>query len=71
MEIMKESNMKKFLLVIIMSLLISSLSYADVKLPTVFSSNMVLQREIQVPVWGLGRSRRGSDGKFQRSEQHS
>ncbi|KRP29166.1 MAG: hypothetical protein ABS28_09640 [Cryomorphaceae bacterium BACL22 MAG-120619-bin32] len=52
MEITKESNMKKFLLVIIMSLLISSLSYADVKLPTVFSSNMVLQREIQVPVWG-------------------
>jgi sialate O-acetylesterase len=52
MEIMKESNMKKFLLVIIMSLLISSLSYADVKLPAVFSSNMVLQREIQVPVWG-------------------
>ena len=44
--------MKKFLLVIIMSLLISSLSYADVKLPAVFSSNMVLQREIQVPVWG-------------------
>ena len=42
----------KFSFVTILSLLISSLSYADVKLPAVFSSNMVLQREIQVPVWG-------------------
>jgi sialate O-acetylesterase len=42
----------KFLVVIILSLLISSLGYADVKLPAVFSSNMVLQREIHLPVWG-------------------
>ena len=26
--------------------------FADVKLPTLFTSNMVLQREKEVPVWG-------------------
>lgn len=42
----------KYLVFIILSLLVSSLGYADVKLPAVFSSNMVLQREIHIPVWG-------------------
>jgi len=44
--------MKKFLLVIVSLLLITSLVYADVRLPAVFSSNMVLQREKEIAVWG-------------------
>ena len=27
-------------------------SHANVELPLIFSSNMVLQREIEVPIWG-------------------
>lgn len=34
------------------SLIVGSSAQADVKLPRVFSSNMVLQREMKVPVWG-------------------
>ena len=38
---------------IILTLLISCISlYAEIKLPALFSDGMVLQRDIQVPVWG-------------------
>jgi sialate O-acetylesterase len=52
MKIGKRPNMRRFLLVIVLSLPISSFSYADVRMPSVFGSNMVLQRDMKVPVWG-------------------
>ncbi|MDD9972828.1 MAG: sialate O-acetylesterase, partial [Candidatus Poribacteria bacterium] len=33
-------------------LLIGSIAYAEVTLPRVFGSNMVLQRNMQAPIWG-------------------
>jgi sialate O-acetylesterase len=44
--------MKKLLFVGIVSLLISSLSHADVQLPAVVGNNMVLQRDMVLPIWG-------------------
>lgn len=43
------------ILIIIIHLIIDN-SFADVKLPKVFSDNMVLQREMEVPVWGWADS---------------
>jgi len=37
---------------IIMLLLSSSMAFAGVRLPAIFGDNMVLQRNIRVPVWG-------------------
>ena len=39
----------------ILSLTITSITLADVRLPTLFSEGMVLQRNIEVPVWGWSR----------------
>lgn len=40
------------LLILLTFWLTPSVAKADVELPTIFSSNMVLQRELAVPVWG-------------------
>lgn len=74
--------MKTKILIILTSvftLLIYSPVKADVKLPRIFSSNMVLQKGIEIPVWGWAnkgeqvtvtfngksvRSKTGSDGKW-------
>ena len=39
-------------------LLIGSLAYSGVTLPRVFGSNMVLQRDMQAPIWGSASLRR-------------
>jgi sialate O-acetylesterase len=41
-----------FLLIGVLALGLSSLGWADVSVPTLFSNYMVLQRDILVPVWG-------------------
>ena len=43
--------MKKYLLSVL-GLCVTILSFADVKLPQIFSNNMVLQRNILLPIWG-------------------
>lgn len=49
--------MKKIVLLITIVLL-SAISYADIKLDSLFSDNIVLQRGMEVPVWG-----RADDGE--------
>ena len=44
--------MKKCVLLLLVLCLFSSVSFSEVSLPRVFSDHMVLQREMQVPVWG-------------------
>ena len=46
-------NNKKYLLIgIIFIFVFITTSHADVKLPFIFANNMVLQRGIEIPVWG-------------------
>lgn len=42
----------KTTLLYLISLLLSSLTHAEVKLSTVFGDGMILQREMPVPIWG-------------------
>ena len=45
--------MKQFKIVYFFLLILSfHLNYADVSMPYIFSSNMVLQRGMEIPVWG-------------------
>jgi sialate O-acetylesterase len=44
--------MKRFYVILLINFLAGGLLNANVKLPAVFSNNMVLQREMRVPVWG-------------------
>ncbi|MYF56949.1 hypothetical protein F4083_10490 [Candidatus Poribacteria bacterium] len=45
--------MKLGLIILISALLMShSFAFAEVKLPRIFGDNMVLQREMPVPIWG-------------------
>lgn len=46
--------MKLVLLVLIGSMLMftSTISFAEVKLPSIFGNNMVMQRDMPVPIWG-------------------
>jgi sialate O-acetylesterase len=45
-------TIKAILLIVVFSLFFLNQSIADVKLPRIFSSNMVLQKGIEIPVWG-------------------
>ncbi len=45
--------MRKYVFSFILCCLLFSVSAADVRLPAVFSDNMVLQRQMPVPVWGF------------------
>ena len=51
----RTTPLTRFLLVLI-SGLTPSLSHADVTLPSIFSDNMVLQRELDLPIWGTAGS---------------
>lgn len=44
--------MKKFTIILFFLGLAVNLAIADVRLPKVFSDNMVLQRDMRVPIWG-------------------
>ncbi|MGM0408718.1 MAG: sialate O-acetylesterase, partial [Bacteroidota bacterium] len=44
------------ILILIFGILISFTSKAEVTLPKIFSSNMVLQQGIEIPVWGRADS---------------
>jgi len=44
--------MKRTYFILLMNFLVSGLTRGDVKLPLIFNDNMVLQREMRVPVWG-------------------
>jgi len=44
--------MKKLSVISIILLLITGNGFANIKLPAIFSDNMVLQQEMDVPVWG-------------------
>ena len=80
---MKLSDMKLseyfFIIILLLSVGINKKSRADVKLPGIFGSNMVLQEGTKIPVWGwaspgerisvtfngaVQRIRAGSDGKW-------
>ena len=41
--------------VIIIVLIFSQTSSAQMSMPAIFSNNMVLQREINIPVWGTAK----------------
>ena len=45
-------TLKAFLLLVLISFLSFSNVNAEVKIPRIFSSNMVLQQGIEIPVWG-------------------
>lgn len=45
-------NRSHFYLLLFLSLIITSVSYAEVKLPAIVSSNMVLQRNTSITLWG-------------------
>jgi len=49
---MKKSITKLFFFLILAGLLITSTSYAEIKLPAIVSSNMVLQRNTTITIWG-------------------
>ena len=70
---------KVFLLLALISFLSFSFVNAEIKLPRIFSSNMVLQQGIEIPVWGWAdkgeqitvtfdrstvRTKTGADGKW-------
>ncbi len=42
----------KKLFIVTCAVVFSSMAFAEVKVPNIFSNNMVLQRELPVPVWG-------------------
>ncbi|NOY37294.1 MAG: sialate O-acetylesterase [Chlorobi bacterium] len=44
--------MKKLLVLSIILSIHVCIAFADIRLPELFSNNMILQREMQVPVWG-------------------
>ena len=46
--------MNKYQLPFLFCLLFSSLIHAKIKLPNIIGSNMVLQRDLPVPIWGSG-----------------
>lgn len=46
----------KTIMFLILLLWASADTWAEVSLPKIFSSNMVLQREIDIPVWGTADS---------------
>jgi len=46
--------MKNLIGVYLFSILITSFSWAAIELPNVIGSNMVLQRDLAVPIWGWG-----------------
>ena len=44
--------MKKTSILFLFFFICTGIVYADVRLPAIFSDNMILQREMKVPVWG-------------------
>ena len=60
--------MKNSIGVYIFSLFITSFSWAAIELPNVIGSNMVLQRDLPVPIWGWGEPGKNIR-KFCRAEQ--
>ena len=46
--------MKNFIGVYLFLIFITSFSWAAIELPNVIGSNMVLQRDLPVPIWGWG-----------------
>ncbi len=46
--------MKKLFILTISSILYFNVAHADIRLPTIFSDNMVLQRNMKIPIWGWG-----------------
>jgi sialate O-acetylesterase len=51
-KIKRALSKSKAVRLIFISTLIANLSYADIKLPQLFSSNMVLQQQSEVNIWG-------------------
>ena len=43
---------KKISLMIIFASIFSSMSYAEIKMPSIFGDNMLLQRDMAVKIWG-------------------
>ena len=71
--------MRKFLYIIITLIIIPAMVSAEVNMPLVFSNNMVIQRDLPVPVWGTAspgekisvsfagqevKTKAGKDGKW-------
>ncbi|MDP2162531.1 MAG: hypothetical protein Q8K02_18770, partial [Flavobacterium sp.] len=54
----------KFLLLILALFYVSSLAHAQVVLPSVFSDNMVLQRNTPIPVWGTAKANEKIEVRF-------
>ena len=49
---MKKDNLFTFMLVFSLSLILSLTISAEVKLPSLFGNNMVLQQKAEVAIWG-------------------
>ena len=48
--------MKKISILSILFIICFAGAYADIRLPAIFSDNMILQRDMKVPIWGWGDS---------------
>lgn len=53
---MKKIRNKRLVSVFFALFVFHSFTYAQILLPKVFSENMVLQRDIPIPIWGAGNS---------------
>ncbi|TWT81323.1 Beta-lactamase [Planctomycetes bacterium CA13] len=58
-------------LFVLLLALTPSLAHADVTLPKIFSSNMVLQRELPVPIWGMADPTEKVAVKFAGQSKHT
>lgn len=48
----KMKMVKSAMLALLMTILVSGAAFAEVKMPRIFSDNMVLQREVPINIWG-------------------
>ena len=64
------STVRNVLLAVAVAAAVASMAQADVKLPPVISSHMVLQREMPVPIWGTAAAGEKVTVKF-RDQQKS
>ncbi len=53
---MNRTTLRSSFLLVLIFVLATSLAHADVTLPKILSSNMVLQRDLPVPIWGTADS---------------
>ena len=66
---MRRKLMSRVLATIVLTSWVAAVAVADVKLPAVISSHMVLQREMSVPIWGTAAPGEKVTVKFRDQEK--